>query len=45
MSWQIVPRAIGELVSGADPAQSDRVMSALLKMKKIDLAALMRAFA
>ncbi len=45
VSWQIVPRAIGELVSSADPAQSDRVMSALLKMKKIDLAALMRAFA
>ena len=44
-SWQIVPRAMGELMTSADPAKSNRVMSAMLKMKKIDLAALQRAFA
>ncbi len=44
-SWQIVPRAMGELMTSADPAQSNRVMTAMLKMKKIDLAALQRAFA
>lgn len=45
VSWQIVPRAMGELMTSTDPAKSDRVMSAMLKMKKIDLAALQRAFA
>lgn len=44
-SWQIVPRAIGELMGSGDPARSDRVMTAMLPMKKIDLAALQRAFA
>lgn len=45
VSWQIVPRAMGELMTSAEPGRSDRVMSAMLKMKKIDLAALQRAFA
>lgn len=45
VSWQIVPRAMGELMGSAEPGRSDRVMSAMLKMKKIDLAALQRAFA
>lgn len=41
LSWQIVPSALGELMS--DPAKSQRVMSALLKMKKPDLKTLQEA--
>jgi predicted 3-demethylubiquinone-9 3-methyltransferase (glyoxalase superfamily) len=37
LSWQVVPRIIGELMMG--PA-ADRVMGAVLQMKKIDLAAI-----
>ena len=42
LSWQIVPRVLGELLSGPDSEKSQRVMQAMLKMKKIDLAALLR---
>lgn len=38
VSWQIVPVALSELLS--DRARSERVMAALLKMKKIDIAKL-----
>ena len=44
-SWQIVPRTMGELMTSDDAAHSDRVMAAMLKMKKLDLAALNQAFA
>jgi predicted 3-demethylubiquinone-9 3-methyltransferase (glyoxalase superfamily) len=44
-SWQIVPRVMGELMASGDATKSDRVMTAMLKMKKIDLAALKKAFA
>ena len=44
-SWQIVPRIMGELMTASDPAKSNRVMAALLKMKKLDLAALNKAYA
>ncbi|MDB5928453.1 MAG: hypothetical protein JWR60_160 [Polaromonas sp.] len=44
-SWQIVPSIMGELMTAADPEQSNRVMAAMLGMKKLDLAALKRAFA
>ncbi len=44
-SWQIVPRIMGELMTASDPARSNRVMAALLKMKKLDLAALNKAYA
>ncbi len=40
LSWQIVPKALGELVKSADPAATARVMQALMAMKKIDVAAL-----
>ena len=43
-SWQIVPRTLGEMMAASDPAKSNRVMEAMLKMKKIDLPALQRAF-
>jgi predicted 3-demethylubiquinone-9 3-methyltransferase (glyoxalase superfamily) len=44
LSWQIVPRALGEMMQDEDPARAQRVMAALLQMKKIDLADLQRAY-
>ncbi len=44
VSWQIVPAAFGELMGGKDRARSARVMKAMLKMKKLDVAALRRAY-
>jgi predicted 3-demethylubiquinone-9 3-methyltransferase (glyoxalase superfamily) len=41
-SWQIVPTALGKLTSG-DPQKANRVMQALLQMKKLDIAALEEA--
>lgn len=41
LSWQIIPSALGELMS--DASRSERVMSKLLQMKKIDLSALQEA--
>ena len=43
LSWQIVPRVLGELLNDPDPAKSQRVMKAMLKMSKIDIAGLQRA--
>ena len=45
LSWQIVPAGLPQLMTDADAAATDRVMNAVLKMKKFDLAALQRAFA
>ena len=44
LSWQIVPSTLGELMSDPDPAKSQRVMQAMLKMKKIDIAGLQQAY-
>ncbi|HUK55895.1 MAG TPA: VOC family protein [Nitrospiria bacterium] len=43
LSWQIVPAVLGEMMKDADPAQSERVMKAVLQMKKLDAAALEKA--
>lgn len=43
LSWQIVPTALSELLSGSDPAKASRVMQAMMKMTKIDIANLRRA--
>lgn len=43
LSWQIVPKALGELLGDPDPAKAQRVMRAMLQMKKIDIASLKRA--
>ncbi len=42
--WQIVPTALTEMRHDKDPEKSKRVMAAMLKMKKFDIAALKRAF-
>ena len=44
MSWQIVPAALFEMMAGTDAKKSERVMRAMLKMTKLDLAALRRAY-
>jgi predicted 3-demethylubiquinone-9 3-methyltransferase (glyoxalase superfamily) len=44
MSWQIVPAIVGQLMQDKDPKRSDRVMKALLQMKKLDIAGLKRAY-
>lgn len=44
VSWQIVPRALGQLMSDKDPAKSGRVMKAMFGMTKIDIAGLQRAY-
>jgi predicted 3-demethylubiquinone-9 3-methyltransferase (glyoxalase superfamily) len=44
VSWQIVPTALGQLLSDPDPAKAGRVMQAMLQMKKIDIAGLQRAY-
>jgi predicted 3-demethylubiquinone-9 3-methyltransferase (glyoxalase superfamily) len=43
LSWQIVPTAMGRLMSDPDPQKSKRVMEAMLQMKKLDIGALERA--
>jgi predicted 3-demethylubiquinone-9 3-methyltransferase (glyoxalase superfamily) len=45
LSWQIVPTAMDEMISGKDPERLARVTEAFLQMKKFDLDALKRAYA
>ncbi|MBN8620977.1 MAG: VOC family protein [Anaerolineae bacterium] len=44
VSWQIIPRALGELLNAPDPAQAQRVMQAMLQMKKIEVEKLQQAY-
>lgn len=43
--WQIVPACFGRMMTNPDRAKSERVMAAVMQMRKIDLAAVERAFA
>jgi predicted 3-demethylubiquinone-9 3-methyltransferase (glyoxalase superfamily) len=43
LSWQIVPRRLGELINDSDPERARRAMEAMLKMGKIEIAELERA--
>ena len=45
LSWQIVPRVLVEMLNDPDAKKSQRVMAALLKMKKIEIETLKRAYA
>jgi predicted 3-demethylubiquinone-9 3-methyltransferase (glyoxalase superfamily) len=44
LSWQVIPKALGELMGDKDPAKAQRVMQAMMKMVKIDVAELKRAY-
>jgi predicted 3-demethylubiquinone-9 3-methyltransferase (glyoxalase superfamily) len=44
LSWQIVPKQLTELMGGPDPVKSQRVMDAMLKMQKIIVADLQKAY-
>jgi predicted 3-demethylubiquinone-9 3-methyltransferase (glyoxalase superfamily) len=45
LSWQIVPTILNKLLGDKDREKASRVMDAMLKMKKIDIAGLKRAYA
>lgn len=44
VSWQIVPKALIEMLRDKDPVRSQRVMKAMFQMKKIDIASLKAAY-
>jgi predicted 3-demethylubiquinone-9 3-methyltransferase (glyoxalase superfamily) len=44
VSWQIVPDILGEMLNDQDAEKSKRVMLAMLKMGKLDIAALKQAY-
>lgn len=44
VSWQIIPKKLGELLQDPDKEKANRVMNAMLKMKKIDIKALEQAY-
>jgi predicted 3-demethylubiquinone-9 3-methyltransferase (glyoxalase superfamily) len=44
LSWQINPAILGEMLSDPDPKKAKRVMDAMLKMKKIEIDVLKRAY-
>jgi len=45
LSWQIVPEVLPELLRDPDRAKSGRVTTAMMQMKKLDIAALKEAYA
>ena len=45
VSWQVVPRRLSEMYASSDRAAAQRAMEAMLKMVKLDVAELERAFA
>jgi predicted 3-demethylubiquinone-9 3-methyltransferase (glyoxalase superfamily) len=44
LSWQINPTVLGEMLNDPDPEKANRVMKAMLEMKKIDIAGLKKAY-
>jgi predicted 3-demethylubiquinone-9 3-methyltransferase (glyoxalase superfamily) len=44
VSWQIVPPILGDMLSDKDPKKSQRVMEAMLKMTKLDIKKLKKAY-
>ena len=40
LSWQIVPRQLGQLLGNPDPVKAGKVMQAMLQMAKLDIAGL-----
>ena len=45
VSWQVVPNLMKELYDPQDPSKSERVMTAVLQMKKLDIDKLKEAYA
>jgi len=44
VSWQIIPRQLGEMLGDPDAERARRAMEAMLRMTKIDVDAMRRAF-
>ena len=44
VSWQIIPSALGQMLSDPEPRKARQVMEAMLQMKKIDVAELRKAY-
>ena len=44
LSWQVIPTSLGEMLQDKDPKKSQRVMQAMLQMKKIDIDRLRQAY-
>jgi predicted 3-demethylubiquinone-9 3-methyltransferase (glyoxalase superfamily) len=44
VSWQIVPNVLGKMLRDKDAKKSERVMKALLKMRKLDIMILRQAY-
>lgn len=44
LSWQITPDILSEMLNDPDPQKAKRVMEAMMKMKKIDIDALKKAY-
>lgn len=44
LSWQIIPKGLGQMLSDPDPVRAQRVMQAMLQMHKIDIAGLKYAY-
>jgi predicted 3-demethylubiquinone-9 3-methyltransferase (glyoxalase superfamily) len=45
LSWQVVPKALGRCLGDPDRTKADRAMQAMMKMRKIIIADLEKAFA
>jgi predicted 3-demethylubiquinone-9 3-methyltransferase (glyoxalase superfamily) len=43
LSWQIIPNALGQMLSDSDPAKAQRTLEAMLQMNKLELARLKAA--
>jgi predicted 3-demethylubiquinone-9 3-methyltransferase (glyoxalase superfamily) len=44
VSWQVIPKILGEMLDDPDSARSDRVFKAMLEMDKIEIAGLRQAY-
>lgn len=44
VSWQIVPKALADMLTSKDSAKAKRAMEAMMQMQKLDVAALQRAY-
>jgi predicted 3-demethylubiquinone-9 3-methyltransferase (glyoxalase superfamily) len=44
LTWQIIPKALPEMLQDKDRARAKRVMDAMMQMKKIDVAELQKAY-